>query len=77
MVVILKCIDNGVGFSTEKKDLIFDRFTIARSKGTIGKRSTGLGIYLSKKIIDKHLGTIKATSLGEGKGVEFTVCLPD
>lgn len=74
---LVKVIDKGVGFTTENKDLIFDRFTKVRSRGTTGESTTGLGLYLSRKIIDKHSGTIVAESLGEGKGAEFTVSLPD
>lgn len=74
---LVKVIDKGVGFTTENKDLIFDRFTKVRRKGTTGESTTGLGLYLSRKIIDKHSGTIEANSLGEGKGAEFTVSLPD
>lgn len=74
---LVKVIDKGVGFTTENKDLIFDRFTKVRSRGTTGESTTGLGLYLSRKIIDKHSGTIEANSLGDGKGAEFTVSLPD
>lgn len=74
---LVKVIDKGVGFTTENKDLIFDRFTKVRRRGTTGESTTGLGLYLSRKIIDKHSGTIVAESLGEGRGAEFTVSLPD
>jgi signal transduction histidine kinase len=74
---LVKVIDKGVGFTTENKDLIFDRFTKVRRRGTTGESTTGLGLYLSRKIIDKHSGTIEANSQGEGKGAEFTVSLPD
>ena len=61
----------------KNKDLIFDSFTKVRSRGATGESSTGLELYLSRKIIDKHSGTIEAESLGEGKGAAFTVSLPD
>ena len=74
---LIKVIDKGVGFTIDSKDLIFDRFTKVRRRGTTGESTNGLGLYLSRKIIDKHSGTIEANSLGDGKGAEFTVSLPD
>jgi len=38
--------------------------------------STGYGLYIAKQIVEAHGGTIRAESLGAGKGATFTVELP-
>ncbi len=67
--------DEGLGFKPNDMKKIFDRFTTAGKKGTHGEASTGLGLYLSKKIIEKHGGKLVASSDGENKGAAFTIIL--
>lgn len=74
---LINIIDYGVGFANTNKEKIFDRFTQLRTKGTLGEAANGLGLYLTKKIIERHSGLITAKSKGKGKGAEFTVTLPD
>lgn len=70
--VIFSVKDNGIGI--DKKDIpkLFKRF----SQGTSQKRSasTGLGLYLSKQIIEAHSGKIWLES-DKGKGSEFSFLL--
>ncbi len=68
--------DNGIGFNLENPSVLFDRFTKERKRGTLGEPTNGLGLYLSKKIIEKHEGKIQATSAGNNKGAIFEVSLP-
>ena len=75
--VIVKIKDNGIGFKPENKDAIFNQFTNVRNRGTLGESTTGIDLFIAKKIIDKHSGSIEANSEGEGKGAEFIVKLPD
>lgn len=67
--------DHGIGFESEKADRLFDRFTKMSRRGTNDESSTGLGLYLVKKIVESHRGVIKAHSGGQGKGALFTVVL--
>ncbi len=70
------CIkDEGLGFKPTDIVKIFDRFTAVGKKGTRGESSTGLGLYLSKKIIEKHGGKLRADSAGTNKGASFTIIL--
>lgn len=70
------CIrDEGLGLNPEDIERIFDRFTKAGKRGTKGEASVGLGLYLSKKIIEKHEGTLQAESHGLNKGASFTIVL--
>ncbi|MDD3594153.1 MAG: response regulator [Candidatus Gastranaerophilales bacterium] len=71
--LILKISDTGKGIPKEKSAYIFDRyFSYAKKFRQFG---TGLGLYVTKKIIDSHNGTITVNSK-EGVGTEFTIDLP-
>jgi two-component system phosphate regulon sensor histidine kinase PhoR len=62
--------DNGLGFSEEKKDLIFKQFTRLEKE----VEGTGIGLYLVKRIVENEGGKITVNSkLGEGS--EFKVYL--
>jgi len=68
--------DNGIGIPESALPHIFDMFSqvdrsIERSTGGLG-----IGLALVKGIVEMHGGTVSARSAGEGKGSEFTVCLP-
>lgn len=65
-------IDNGSGMdatSLEKLFTPFERFD-SNTKGT------GLGLFMIKKIVESHNGTLKASSEGKGKVATFTITLP-
>lgn len=73
LVIAIK--DNGMGIPNEIKNSIFDPFTAARRPGTQGEQPFGLGLYISKQIIEAHHGTIRLES-DPGKGTTFYVQLP-
>lgn len=73
----LQVSDNGIGFEPTASKGIFDKFTKQGQKGTEGEVSTGLGLYVSKTIVEKHNGKISASSKGKDKGATFIVSLPD
>lgn len=73
--ISLSIQDEGLGFKPRDIQKIFDRFTTAGKKGTHGETSTGLGLYLSKKIVEKHGGKLLAESEGINKGASFTIVL--
>ena len=73
--VIITIKDEGLGMKQSDVVRIFDRFTKAGKKGTHGEKSFGLGLYLSKKIIEKQGGEIVATSKGSNRGAVFTITL--
>lgn len=65
--------DHGLGIAPEYKEKIFDRFERAISARKIS--GLGLGLYITRKIVEAHGGTISVKSdLGEGS--TFTVRLP-
>jgi signal transduction histidine kinase len=61
--------DNGCGIPAEKIDRIFNPFFTTKEKGT------GLGMAISKKIVEAHEGSIDVVSEA-GRGTEFRVSLP-
>ena len=63
--------DNGNGISREIQDTLFDPFTTTKARG----QGTGLGLSVTKAIIDEHGGAIEVDSLS-GEGTTFTVLLP-
>ena len=73
--VSLSIQDEGLGFMPSDMEKIFDRFTSAGKKGTHGEGSIGLGLYLSKKMIEKHDGKLYAESKGINQGATFTIVL--
>ena len=67
--------DNGIGMSEEFRKTIFDAFTRERTTTVSGIQGTGLGMAITKSIVDKMGGSITVNS-EEGKGSEFIVCVP-
>ena len=64
--------DNGMGMSEDYQKVIFDPFTREETKDTYGIQGTGLGMAITKSLVDLMGGSIKVTSkLGEGS--TFTV----
>jgi len=63
-------------FSPEDLDSAFKKFKQLSSKPTGGESSTGLGLYIVKRIVDLHGGTIEIKSEGKNKGAEFIIALP-
>jgi signal transduction histidine kinase len=74
--VILTIKDNGLGFDSTVGNELFNKFTSHGKPGTIGEKSTGLGLYITKQIIDKHQGNITAFSNGKNQGATFVISLP-
>ena len=68
--------DEGIGFCLDNPAVLFERFTPERKRGTQGEPTNGLGLYLTKKIIEKHEGTISAESAGNNKGATFRIMIP-
>ena len=61
--------DTGIGIASEDLDRVFDAFV------QVGTRMEGLGLGLAitKAIVEMHEGTIRASSEGAGKGATFMV----
>ena len=69
--VVIK--DNGIGFESDYNSAIFDPFARLNPKTTYD--GTGLGLSLSKKIVERHGGTIEASG-SKDVGAVFTIVMP-
>ncbi|MRG44013.1 tetratricopeptide repeat protein [Chitinophaga sp. SYP-B3965] len=67
--------DRGIGIPDNLKDKIFDMFSEAKRRGTAGEQPFGLGLAISKQIVEAHGGSIGFESR-EGGGTTFFVRLP-
>jgi len=71
--------DNGIGFTEEEKERLFKQFGKIERYGQgldIVSDGSGLGLYISKKIIELHGGKIWVESEGRSKGSTFNFTLP-
>src|SRR5438105_3698773 len=71
-VITIEISDSGVGIEPEFLDKVFDAFEQLDSR----HEGLGLGLAISKAIIEMHGGTISARSKGLGKGATFEIELP-
>ncbi|MCW9097584.1 MAG: ATP-binding protein, partial [Ignavibacteriaceae bacterium] len=73
--VEIRVSDNGIGIPKERIDKIFDRFYQVDSSHTRENEGTGIGLALTKELVELHKGKIEVESK-EGKGTTVTVTLP-
>jgi len=76
--VLVKVKDTGRGISSNDMSKLFQKFNMV-GDGHLTKdrgQGTGLGLYLSKSLVELHGGRIWAESEGEGKGATFSFTLP-
>jgi signal transduction histidine kinase len=77
--VIIAIIDTGIGLTPAEMNRIYDAFSQgdhAREDGPHRFGGLGLGLAISKRIVEQHLGRLSATSAGPGHGSTFVVELP-
>ena len=67
--------DNGIGIPERLKDKVFERFTKAKRKGTMGEPTFGLGLSICKEITEYYNGSIRFESK-ENEGTTFYLEFP-
>jgi two-component system, sensor histidine kinase and response regulator len=72
---VLTVTDTGVGIAEADRERIFERFFRTATATQQAIQGTGLGLTISKAIVEAHNGTITVDS-DEGHGSTFTICLP-
>jgi signal transduction histidine kinase len=68
--VVLEVSDTGQGLGPEERDRIFQPFYTTKAEGM------GMGLSISRSIIESHGGRLSVTDNGARPGVTFTVTLP-
>lgn len=74
-VANLSISDQGIGIPKTLRPYLFSKFSKATRRGTMGEESTGLGLYLTRNIIEKHQGSVWLES-EEGRGTNAFINLP-
>lgn len=72
--VNITVFDNGEKISEENLERIFDRFYQSNNKANKSKAGTGVGLHLTRSIVELHHGRINVANVE--KGVEFRVSIP-
>ena len=66
--------DTGVGIPPGDLEHLFDKFVQARSRATRSEKGTGLGLYITRQLVELHGGTITVESeVGNGSTFSFTL----
>ncbi len=73
--VVVEVVDTGVGIRAEVLPHVFNAFEQGDQRGKHRYGGLGLGLAISKAIVDAHGGTLTATSEGVGRGATFTLRL--
>jgi CheY-like chemotaxis protein len=71
----LEFTDTGIGIESQFLGLVFDAFVQADAVPSSSSNGLGLGMSISKTIVEQHGGTINVASAGAGRGATFTVDL--
>lgn len=77
--VILHVTDTGVGLTPDQMPKLFKKFGMLKesySSISDAAQGTGLGLYISKSVVELHGGRIWVSSEGHGKGATFSFSLP-
>ncbi len=71
----ITCSDNGIGLPESEQGKIFDRFYQA-SNSQSHSVGSGIGLHLTRSIVELHLGTIHAENNPDGPGCRFIISIP-
>lgn len=74
--VVVEVQDDGSGIAPEDIEKLFQPFVQVHDKMQATKSGTGLGLYVSRGIIEQHGGHISCASAGRGHGATFRFTLP-
>lgn len=73
---VLSVRDTGVGIKPEFMPHVFERFRQADTSTTRAHGGLGLGLAITRSLMEMHGGSVRAESPGEGQGATFTLTLP-
>jgi signal transduction histidine kinase len=73
---VVELADTGVGMSASEQEHVFERFYRAESAVKQSIQGTGLGLWISRSIVEAHGGTITLATSSPGIGTTFRIELP-
>jgi signal transduction histidine kinase len=73
-MVAIDTADSGQGIAPDDLPHVFGAFTLQQHDNATG---LGLGLYIARRIVELHDGTLSVSSAGRGQGTTFTIRLPD
>ena len=74
--VAMRVRDTGIGMDGETLNRLFEPFVQADRSLERSRGGLGLGLSVVRSMVELHDGTVEASSLGPGRGAEFTIRLP-
>lgn len=74
--IVISVADTGIGIAREDLERIFNPFEQVDASASRRFQGTGLGLSLTRRLVELHGGRIWAESDGEGKGSRFCIILP-
>ena len=72
---IIQITDFGIGIPFHLQQMLFDQFSKAGRPGLNGEKSIGIGLHISKQIVERHGGSLTVSSK-ENEGSTFQIALP-
>ncbi len=74
--IVIEVSDDGIGIAPGSMPEVFRMFSQLHATGERASAGLGIGLALSKGLVELHGGSIAVRSAGPGRGSTFTVCLP-
>jgi len=75
--IIFSITDSGIGLSSEDRNFLFSKFYRGDRAKLTDTEGMGIGIFMAKKIVERHEGKVWATSPGPNKGSTFWASFPN
>jgi CheY-like chemotaxis protein/two-component sensor histidine kinase len=74
--VLVTVTDSGIGIAEDRLDSVFEMFSQVETALERSRGGLGIGLSLTRRLVEMHGGSVKARSRGLGQGSEFVVRLP-
>ncbi len=75
--IIFSITDTGIGISAKEQNFLFSKFYRSRRAKLSDPNGMGIGVFMAKKIVERHEGKIWATSPGPNSGSTFWISFPN